>query len=148
MSTSKAVLARDTDLLHGPLLGKIFSFVLPLMITNLIQNLYNAADMVIVGMSSVDGAIGAIGTTAAMVNCILNLFMGFAVGASVMVARAIGERNQEKTSQSVHTSLVIGMISGIAALALGLSVSRPILIMLGDHDIQPRIHGCACSGAP
>ncbi|MBQ7644448.1 MAG: MATE family efflux transporter [Spirochaetales bacterium] len=133
MSTSKAVLARDTDLLHGPLLGKIFSFVLPLMITNLIQNLYNAADMVIVGMSSVDGAIGAIGTTAAMVNCILNLFMGFAVGASVMVARAIGERNQEKTSQSVHTSLVIGMISGIAALALGLSVSRPILIMLGDQ---------------
>ena len=90
MRTSKEVLIGETDLLHGTLLGKIFAFVLPLMITNLIQNLYNAADMVIVGMSSVDGAIGAIGTTAAMVNCILNLFMGFAVGASVMVARAIG----------------------------------------------------------
>ena len=133
MRTSKEALIGETDLLHGPLLGKIFAFVLPLMITNLIQNLYNAADMVIVGMSSVDGAIGAIGTTAAMVNCILNLFMGFAVGASVMVARAIGERNPEKTSQSVHTSLVIGIISGIAAMALGLSVSRPILIMLGDQ---------------
>ncbi|MBP5161712.1 MAG: MATE family efflux transporter [Spirochaetales bacterium] len=129
----REALLTDTDLLHGPLLGKIFAFVLPLMITNLIQNLYNAADMVIVGMSDVDGAIGAIGTTAAMVNCILNLFMGFAVGASVMVARAIGERNPDKTTKAVHTALVIGMISGIAAMVLGLFISRPILILLGDQ---------------
>ncbi|MBQ6672333.1 MAG: hypothetical protein IJM73_03825, partial [Spirochaetales bacterium] len=84
MCSSRA--ARDMDLLHGPIFPKILSFVLPLMLTNLLQSLYNAADMIIVGLSNVSGAIGAIGTTGAMINIIINLFAGFAVGASVMVA--------------------------------------------------------------
>ena len=62
MRTSRAAFINDTDLLHGPLMGKIFAFVMPLVMTNLIQNLYNAADMVVVGLSGVDGAIGSIGT--------------------------------------------------------------------------------------
>ena len=56
MRTSRAAFINDTDLLHGPLMGKIFAFVMPLVVTNLIQNLYNAADMVVVGLSGVDGA--------------------------------------------------------------------------------------------
>lgn len=123
---------KDTDLLHGPLLGKIFAFVMPLVLTNLLQNLYNAADMVVVSLSSVDGALGSIGTTTAMVNGITHLFMGFAVGSSVMVARAIGERNEKKTSHAVHTSMMVGVISGLFAMVLGLFLGRRILILLGD----------------
>lgn len=124
---------KDTDLLNGPILSKIFAFVLPMLATNLLQNFYNAADMITVGLSHVDGAIGAIGTTSAMVNCILNLFTGFAVGANVMVARSIGERSPEKTSQAVHTSMVVGAVSGLCAMAFGLLFSRKILELLGDQ---------------
>lgn len=130
---ARAATLRDTDLLHGPILGKIFKFVLPLMATNLIQNLYNAADMIVVGLSNVDGAIGAIGTTAAMVNCILNIFTGFAVGASVMVARAIGEGSDKKASEAVHTSMMVGLVSGLLTMVMGLMISRPILALLGDR---------------
>ena len=133
MRTSRAAFINDTDLLHGPLMGKIFAFVMPLVMTNLIQNLYNAADMVVVGLSGVDGAIGSIGTTAAMVSCMLNLFMGFAVGSSVMVARSIGERNQQKTQEAVHTSLIVGLVSGLVAMTLGLIAGRRVLILLGDQ---------------
>lgn len=138
---------KDTDLLHGPLLGKIFAFVLPLVATNLLQNLYNAADMIVVGLSHVDGAIGAIGTTTAMINAVINLFLGFAVGSSVMVARAIGERNERKTSNAVHTSMLVGLVSGLFTLVLGLLMSRRMLILLGDKghilelaDLYTRIY--------
>jgi len=133
MPLARANRLKDVDLLNGPILGKIFQFVLPLLLTNLLQNLYNAADMVIVGLSNVDGALGAIGTTSAMVNCILNVFMGFAVGASVMVARAIGERNREKTSDAVHTAMTVAIIAGIMAMAIGFFASRPILRFMGDE---------------
>ena len=124
---------KDKDLLHGPLVGKVFAFVLPLMITNLLQTFYSAADMIVVGMSDVDGAIGAISTTSAMINLILNVFVGFAVGSSVVVARYIGEGDKDKTSLAVHTALMTGLVSGIFCMFLGLFFSRPILELLGDE---------------
>lgn len=133
MATDTATRRRDMDLLHGPMLGKIFAFVLPLMITNLLQNLYNAADMVVVGLSNVEGAIGSIGTTSSMVNMILNIFSGFAVGASVMVARAIGEGNAKKTSEAVHTAMTIAVISGLVCMGVGIAISRPVLRFMGDQ---------------
>ena len=145
MYSSRA--ARDMDLLHGPIFPKILSFVLPLMLTNLLQSLYNAADMIIVGLSNVSGAIGAIGTTGAMINIIINLFAGFAVGSSVMVARSIGQGDPERTSLAVHTAMVVGIVTGLATMVLGLLISRPILIALGDEghilelaDLYTRIY--------
>ncbi len=121
------------NLLEGPLLGKVFLFALPLMATNLLQMLYNAADMIIAGMSGVDGAIGAIGTCGAMINFILNIFSGFAIGTNVVVARNIGRGDKEATSQSVHTSLVMAALFGAICALVGLFVSRPILKLLGDE---------------
>ena len=103
------------------------------MLTNLLQMLYSAADMVIVGYSGVDGALGAIGTTGAMIQMILNIFMGFSVGAGVVVARCIGENNRSATKKAVHTSLIIAAATGFIGLVLGLIVARPILILLGDE---------------
>ena len=139
-------------MLEGPLLGKVFLFALPLMATNLLQMLYNAADMIIAGMSGVEGAIGSIGTCGAMINFILNIFSGFAIGTNVVVARNIGRGDREATSQSVHTSLVMAALFGAICTGVGLFVSRPILKLLGDEGhvlelatLYTRIYFC---GAP
>ncbi len=121
------------NLLEGPLLGKVFLFALPLMATNLLQVFYNAADMIVAGLSGVDGAIGAIGTTGAFINLILNIFMGFSVGTNVVVARCIGKGDREQVQNAVHTSLVMAAIFGAVCMVIGLFISRPVLILLGDE---------------
>jgi putative MATE family efflux protein len=125
--------SKDINMLEGPLLGKVFLFALPLMATNLLQMLYNAADMVVAGMSGVEGAIGSIGTTGAMINFILNIFSGFAIGTNVVVARNIGRGDREATSKSVHTSLVMAALFGVICMVVGLFVGRSILKLLGDE---------------
>ena len=144
--------SRGIQMLEGPLLGKVFLFALPLMATNLLQMLYNAADMIIAGMSGVEGAIGSIGTCGAMINLILNIFSGFAIGTNVVVARNIGRGDEAATGRAVHTSLVMAAIFGAACAAIGLLISRPILILLGDQGhvlelatLYTRIYFC---GAP
>ena len=139
-------------MLEGPLLGKVFLFALPLLFTNILQMLYNAADMIIAGMSGVDGAIGSIGTTGAMINLILNIFSGFAIGTNVVVARNIGRGDEEATRRSVHTSLVMAALFGTICMGIGLLISRPILKLLGDEghvlelaSLYTRIYFC---GAP
>lgn len=132
-ATNMVAKTEPNDLLHGPLIGKVFAFVIPLMITNLLQTFYSAADMIVVGLSNVSGAIGAIGTTSAMIALIVNVFSGFAVGSSVVVARYIGEGNKEKTQSAVHTALLTGLVSGLFCMLLGLAISRPVLALLGDE---------------
>lgn len=124
---------KELNMLEGPLLGKVFRFALPLMVTNLLQVLYNAADMIVAGMSGVEGAIGSIGTTGAFINLILNIFMGFSVGTNVVVARNIGKGDKEGTSRAVHSSLIVAAISGVICMLVGLAVSRPVLAALGDE---------------
>lgn len=120
-------------MLEGPLLGKVFLFAVPLIITNALQVFYNAADMIIAGMSNVEGAIGSIGTTTAMINLILNIFMGFSVGTNVVVARNIGKNDPKAVSASVHSSLIVGLITGAVCMVIGLVISHPVLRMLGDE---------------
>ena len=119
-------------MLEGPLLGKVFLFAVPLMVTNMLQVFYNAADMVVAGLSGVEGAIGSIGTTTAMINLILNIFMGFSVGTNVVVARNLGKKDPEAVSASVHSSLIVGLITGGACALIGFFISRPVLALLGD----------------
>ncbi|MBQ9802923.1 MAG: MATE family efflux transporter [Clostridia bacterium] len=116
---------------EGPLFGKILLFILPLMATNLLQTFYNAADMMVVGLSSEPDAVGAIGITGAFINLVLNIFVGFATGANVVVARHLGAREDDRTSRTVHTALAISLLFGSASMILGLFISRPVLAMMG-----------------
>lgn len=125
--------SREINMLEGPLFKKVFLFALPLMITNMLQVLYNAADMIVAGMSNVNGAIGSIGTTTAMINFIVNIFMGFSIGTNIVVARNIGKNDPEAVGNSVHSSLLIGLATGLICSAIGLFVSRPVLALLGDE---------------
>lgn len=122
----------DMNMIEGPLLGKVVRFVLPLMVTNLLQVFYNAADMIVVRLSSEPDAVGAIGTTGAMINLILSVFMGFAVGSTVMVSHYLGAGDDNAVSKTVHTSLFVSVIFGIAGCVIGLFLSEPILIWMGN----------------
>lgn len=124
---------KQIDLLEGPLLPKIILFVIPLMCTNLLQAFYSAADMIIVSMSNVDGAVGSIGTTSALINLVLNLFSGFAIGANIVIARSIGRKNEEYTRKSVHTSVAVSALFGLLCCGIGLLVSRPLLTLMGNR---------------
>lgn len=121
---------KNIDMTNGPLFSKIVLFVLPLMATNLLQVLYNTADMIVVSLSPEADAVGAIGITGAFINLVLNVFIGFATGANVVVARCIGAGDGEKTSKAVHTSLIISAIFGIVGGVIGIAVARPVLALM------------------
>ena len=116
---------------HGPLFGKIIMFILPLIATNLLQTFYNAADIMIAGLSSEPDAVGAVGSTSALLNLIVNIFIGISVGADVIVARYIGAKNSEKTSKAVHTSVCMGFIFGLAGAIIGFLITEPVLVAMG-----------------
>lgn len=119
---------REVDMLNGPLFGKIMVFAFSIMLTNVLQLLYNAADLMIIGQfSGSDTAVAAVGATATIVNLILNLFIGLAVGVSVLVAKCYGTGNREETQKAVHTAMLLALISGFVVLALGLVLSKSFL---------------------
>jgi putative MATE family efflux protein len=123
---------KDINLTEGAIFGKLLLFVLPLMASNLWQTLYNAADMMVVSLSSEANAVGAIGTTGPFVNLVINLFIGFSAGANVMVARNIGAKDEKGVSRTVHTSICMSLIFGTLAAVIGLIVSRPVLSLMGN----------------
>lgn len=121
---------KNIDMTRGPLFSKILLFVLPLMATNLLQVLYNTADMIVVGLSPEADAVGAIGITGPFINLVINVFIGFATGANVVVARHIGAGDHSRTSMAVHTSLIMSVIFGVIGGAIGIAVSRPVLTLM------------------
>ncbi len=124
---------RKIDFTEGRIFLKILLFVLPIVATNLLQSFYNAADMMIVSLSY-DGqnAVGAIGTTNSFVHLIVNIFIGFSVGANIVVAREIGAKDREKTQNAVHTALIMAVMFGVAGMIIGLSVSRLVMQAMGN----------------
>ena len=124
---------KKIDFTEGKLFGKILWFVLPIVVTNLLQTFYNAADMMVVSLSSEVNAVGAIGTTSPFVNLVLNTFIGFSIGANVVVARGIGANDRGKAQRAVHTALLLGLITGLIGCGVGILVARPVLEGMGNH---------------
>ncbi len=124
---------RKVDFTEGKVFLKILLFVLPIVATNLLQSFYNAADMMVVSLSA-DGsnAVGAIGTTNSFIHLVVNVFIGFSVGANVVVAREVGAKDRESVQRAVHTSLLMAVIFGIGGMALGLALTKPVLSAVGN----------------
>lgn len=122
---------RDTDMCSGPLFGKIFIFSLPIMAMNILQLLFNTADMIVVGRFSGSKALAAVGATGALINLIVNLFMGLSVGTSVVVAQDSGAGKPDAVSRSAHTSIVISILCGLVVMVLGIILCAPLLVMMG-----------------
>ena len=123
---------RDIDMVHGPIFWKMVSFVIPVILTNLLQVCYNSADMVIAGLSSEPNAVGAIGTTSSFTSLILKMFIGFSLGANVDIARHLGAGQNKKASRALHTATLVGFLLGVGGAVLGFFISRPVLTLMGN----------------
>jgi len=126
--------SRSIDMTKGPLCGKILRFVLPLIATNLLQMFYNAADIMIVGLSDNPNAVGAVGSTSAFIHLITNVFIGVSTGADIVVARYVGARDSENTSRAVHTSVCMAVLFGLLGAVVGISVASPVLGAMGAKE--------------
>ena len=101
------------------------------MITNLLQVLYNAADMMVVSLSPVKDAVGAVGITGSFISLVTNIFIGFATGANVVVAKNLGAKKEDRASRATHTALTMSLIFGVLSGIVGLLISRPVLSFMG-----------------
>src|SRR5690554_5930120 len=124
-------LQKRVGALHLPLLSSMFRFALPIMAMNLLQLLFNAADMIVVGRFDGSLALAAVGATGSLISLIVNLFMGLSIGTAVIVAQEYGARRVESIRQSVHTSIAISIIAGIFVAILGIVLSTPMLELMG-----------------
>ena len=129
---------KNNDLTSGPLTIKIIKFIIPLMLTGILQLLYNAADSIVVGHYDGSSALAAVSSVGALINLLVNAFMGLSVGAAVVVAQDYGAKDYEGVSKTVHTSYLISIIGGIVVGAIGLIFSRQFLIWMGSpEDVLP-----------
>lgn len=115
---------------------KIFLFALPLMITGILQLLYNAADQMVVGRFSGDPyALGAIGSTGSLNNLIVNFLLGLSIGSSVVIAQYYGAKKEEEVSKAVHSSIALAIVGGLILCVTGLTVCEPLLKLIGTKDV-------------
>ena len=124
----------EIDMCNGPLLGKILIFTVPLMISGILQLLFNAADMVVVGRFAGSDALAAVGSTGSLINLLVNLFIGLSVGANVLTARYYGANQKKELSEIVHTAITTSFISGCILILIGFVLARPVLGIMGTPD--------------
>ncbi len=122
------------DMTTGPFFKKILVFSVPLMLTGVLQLIYNAADVMVVGRFAGSTSLAAVGSTSSLVNLIINLFIGLSTGAGVVTARHIGAGEGEKTHRSVHTAMAIGVASGFAVGVFGYCFAGKFLALMGTPD--------------
>ena len=118
-------------MLHGPLAKKIFMFALPLAASSILQQLFNAADLAVVGRFTNPQAMAAVGSNASVIGLLVNLFVGLSVGANVLIATLVGRGERSEIPDAVHTIITLALIAGITILILGIFLARPILTLMG-----------------
>ncbi len=127
---------KEVDMTEGPLFGKILFFAIPLMLSGILQQLYNAADVAVVGSFAVsrEVSLAAVGSTGSLTNLIVNLFIGLSVGTSVAVSHALGAKNDDDVDKVVHTSILTSLIGGVIVTIIGLTLAEPLLSLMGTPD--------------
>lgn len=122
------------DMTTGPFFKKILFFAFPLMLTGVLQLIYNAADVMVVGRFAGSESLAAVGSTSSLINLIINLFIGLSTGAGVVTARHIGANSNERIHKSVHTAMAISVASGFAVGLFGFFMSGKFLQLMGTPD--------------
>ncbi len=125
---------KELDMVNGAILPKIIRFSIPLIFTGVLQLLYNAADVVVVGRFDGPQALAALGCTGSLINLIVNLFMGLSVGASVAAAQDYGAGDMKGVHSVVHTSILVSAICGVVVSCLGVCLSDPLLRLMGTPE--------------
>lgn len=120
----------EIDMTNGPLTKKIIKFAIPLALSGVLQLLFNAADMVVAGRFAGSQALAAVGSTGALIQLIINLFIGLSIGVNVLVARYYGAGEREHLQETVHTAILTSLVSGAALIFIGVGLARPLLEMM------------------
>ena len=120
------------DMCSGPLASKILLFALPLMASSILQLLFNAADVIVVGRFVGKEALAAVGSNTALINLLINIFVGLSVGTNVVIARDIGAGRHKRVNRSIHTSITLSLISGVFMMVFGVVMARQLLIWMSS----------------
>ncbi len=120
----------EMDMCSGGILKKMLLFALPLMLSSILQLLFNAADVVVVGKFAGDNSLAAVGSNTALINLLTNLFLGLSVGANVAAARFFGAKSEDDLSRTVHTSMLLSVVSGAILTIVGLVGAKQMLIWM------------------
>lgn len=124
----------EMDMTSGPLLKKILTFSVPLMLSGILQLLFNAADIVVVGQFTGSSALAAVGSTSSLINLFVNVFIGFSIGANVLVAQYYGARDEKNVHETVHTSVLLAVICGVILIVAGVFLAPPMLELMDTPD--------------
>lgn len=124
----------EIDMTTGPLIPKILAFSIPLMLSGILQLLFNAADIIVVGQFASPQAMAAVGSTGSLNNLIVNIFLGLSIGSSVLMARFYGAKNRENIHDLIHTSILLSLTSGCVLIILGQLLAKPLLTIMGTPD--------------
>lgn len=123
-----------SNIISGPTLGKMILFSIPIILSGILQLLFNAADIIVVGKFAGDESLAAVGSTSALINLFTNIFIGLSIGANVIVAHSIGSGNKENISDTLHTSFIVSIVCGLILIFSGLFLAGPVLLLMGNPD--------------
>ncbi|MBR5635696.1 MAG: MATE family efflux transporter [Pseudobutyrivibrio sp.] len=123
---------KKLDMIHGPLLGKLIIFTIPIILSGVLQLLFNAADVIVVGRFAGEASLAAVGSTNSLINLMTNLFIGMSVGANVCAAQFYGAGQEKDVAKTVHTSTAFSLICGVVLILIGAFGARPMLEMMGS----------------
>lgn len=129
-----AVQAKRIDMCNGPIFKNAILYTIPIILTGLLQLLFNAADLMVVGWFAGSNSVGAVGATGSMTNLLINLFVGMSSGVSVVTAKAIGARKPKDTARIVHTAVPLGLLAGAFLTVLGLWAAKPLLELMDTPE--------------
>ena len=124
----------EIDMCNGTIMDKLISFSLPLMLSGILQLMFNAVDIIVVGRFSGSQALAAVGSTSALINVFTNLFIGISLGANVLTARFYAAGREKEVSETVHTAITLALVSGIIMALVGLVFSKGALALMGTPD--------------
>ena len=131
-------LKKNINMLEGPLLKNIILYTIPIILTGFLQLLFNAADLVIVGQFCGSISVAAVGATNSVTSLIVNLFLGLSAGAGVVMANALGAKDNEDSFRVIHTAMPLALVCGAFLTIVGITVSKPILTLMGTpSDVLP-----------
>ncbi len=119
------------DMLHGPLTGGLFRFAIPVAFIGILQQMFNTADIFVLGRYVGTEALAAMGSNAPVIGLLVNLFLGLSLGANVLIARFMGGRRDKESMDAIHTSFLLGILTGLSILVLGEVMAVPVLQWLG-----------------
>ena len=134
MKTQQKTNKYEIDMCNGSILDKLISFSIPLMLSGILQLLFNAVDIIVVGRFTGSEALAAVGSTTALINVFVNFFIGISLGSNVLAARFFAAGKDKEMSETVHTAITLALISGVAMGIIGVLAAKGALMLMDTPD--------------